>query len=91
MAATLSIKKRVNLTVICLSIVSIAVIGGLTYKSHMGQLQAGLRDLAENQNRLFDTILSADADGLARARSGLTRLDSLLGPFAEGKKDALLT
>src|SRR6266567_1372825 len=90
MAKAVTIKKRVNLTVICLCIASIALMSLFTYKNQQQQLREGLRDLANNESRLFQSILTADAEGLARAQSGLTRLDPLLGPFNAGKKDELL-
>ncbi len=49
-----------------------------------------LRDLPKNQSRLFQSILASDAEGLARAHIGLTRLDHLLRLFAAGKKEELL-
>ncbi|MCM2358634.1 MAG: methyl-accepting chemotaxis protein [Geobacteraceae bacterium] len=90
MAKTITIKKRVNLTVFSLAVVSITLMGLFAYKNQKQQLHEGLRDLAKNENRLFDTILAADAEGLARAQSGLTRLAPLLGPFTAGKKGELL-
>lgn len=90
MAENYSIKYRVNLTVICLCIGSIALMGLFAYTSQMDQLQKSLHDLAKNENRLFNSIINADAEGLGRAHAGLDRLDPLLRQFAAGKKDELL-
>jgi signal transduction histidine kinase len=90
MAATLSIKRKVIVTVISLCLVSIAVLVFFVYWYQMHQLRAGLRDQAKNEGTLFYTILAGDAEGLARAHIGLDRLDPLLRLFAAGDKDALL-
>jgi len=83
-------KNRVNLTFIGLSLASIALIGAFIYENQSAQLRNSLRDLARNESRLFQLIVDEDLKGLARAHFGLDRLDQLLKPFAEGRKDELL-
>ena len=90
MAQALTIKRRVNLTVLALCVVSIATMGLFSYTSERRQIKESLHDLANNESRLFQSILTADAEGLARAQTGLNRLELLLRPFAAGKKDELL-
>lgn len=91
MTNTVSIKKRVILTVSSVCIVSVALLGFIAYRNQMHQLREGLQDLAKNESQLFQSILVADAEGLARAHTGLDRLDSLLRPFAAGNRDELLS
>ena len=89
-ASSLTIKKRVNYTVLGLSLVTIALMGFFSYQSALRQVRESLHDLAKNENRLLQSILAADAQGLARAHSGLTRLEPLLRPFAAGNRSELL-
>lgn len=90
MVHTLTIKKRVILAVICVSIASTGLMALFSYKSQMNQLQESLHNLAKNENRLFQSIITADAEGLARAHTGLDRLDPLLTLFAAGNRAGLL-
>ncbi len=90
MKNNVTIKRRVIITVACLFLASTALMGFFAYRSQLHQLQEELKDLAKNENRLFDSILTADAEGLSRAHTGLTRLDPLLGLFAARKRDQLL-
>ncbi|MCM0081278.1 methyl-accepting chemotaxis protein [Geomonas sp. Red32] len=90
MFASWSIKKRVNTTILLLCLASIAAIALLAYQNQMHQLRESLQDLAKNEGRLFQSILVADSEGLARAHTGLDRLDSLLAPFAAGNRDQIL-
>jgi len=85
-----SIKRRVVLTVICLCLASIAILGLFTYQYQKHQMQEGLKDQARKDGHLFEAILNGDAEGLARAHTGLDKVDALLAPFAAGNKDALL-
>ena len=86
----LSIKRRLLLTITGLFFASTILVGLFDYTSQRKQLQDSLQDMAKNQYVLFETILAADAEGLARAQVGLTRLDSLLKPFAERNRESLL-
>jgi len=90
MSGTTSIKKRIVLSVVSLCLASIVLLGFFAYQHQMRQLRQGLQDLAKNQGGLFSSILTADAEGLARAHTGLDRLDVLLQPFAAGDREKLL-
>ncbi len=90
MFAMWSIKKRVVVSVLTLCLASITILGIFAYQYQMHQMREGLKDEASNNGRLFEAILKGDAEGLARAHTGLDRLDILLVPFAAGNKDALL-
>ncbi|HEY6873960.1 MAG TPA: PAS domain S-box protein [Geobacteraceae bacterium] len=90
MTQGLTIRKRVFITVACLLFASTALIGFLTHRYMMAGLREDLKDFAERENRLFSSILAADAEGLERAQIGLARLDPLLRLFADRKKGALL-
>jgi signal transduction histidine kinase len=90
MTQNLSIKSRLFLTIFFIFLASTTFMGIFSYTSQVNQLEESLKDLAKNQHRLFQTILMADAEGLARAQTGLTRLESLLTPFEEKNRDRLL-
>ncbi|UFS71430.1 methyl-accepting chemotaxis protein [Geomonas sp. RF6] len=90
MLKNLTIKKRVFLTLACICVMSVALISLITYQNQMRQLRESVKDLALNEHRLFQSIVSADAEGLARAHAGLDRLEPLLRPFAAKNKDELL-
>ena len=90
MFAASTIKQRVIVSVICICLASIAILGLFAYQHQMRQLRVGLQDQAKNDGRLFHSILAADAEGLARAHSGLSRVDAFLKPFAAGNKDQVL-
>ncbi|MBI5893995.1 MAG: methyl-accepting chemotaxis protein, partial [Deltaproteobacteria bacterium] len=86
----LTIKARVITTAICIFIISAAIMALFTYKSHMNQLIEVIKDKEQSELSLFPAQVSADADGLARALAGFTRMESLLKPFSERKKEELL-
>ncbi|TAN42151.1 MAG: methyl-accepting chemotaxis protein [Nitrospirae bacterium] len=62
----------------------------VTYKSQKDQFQGSIRDKVRNDVNLFPQQVAADAEGLARALAGFTRLESLLKPFAERNREELL-
>jgi signal transduction histidine kinase len=64
--------------------------GIFAYNTQMSQLHESLKDLAKNQKKLFQNILSVDAEGLALTNAGLTRLETLVRPFSEERKSELL-
>jgi len=90
MVMVLTIKRRLTATIVCIFFAGTAFMAFFTYRSQVNQLHESLKDLAKNQSMLFLNILSADAEGLARAHAGLTRLEILLKPFAEKKKSELV-
>lgn len=86
----LTIKRRVIVTITTIFFTSTMFMGFFTYHSQMNQLRDSLKDMAKNGNALFQNILAADAEGLARAHAGLDRLEMLLKPFAGKRRDELL-
>ncbi len=63
------------------------------FYSHLNQtrqVEQQFQDLAKNQNRLFESILAADEEGLRGTIAVLSRLRPLLGPLAEKDRSALL-
>ena len=89
MIENLTIKSRLFLAIFLIFVASTTFMGFFSYNRQVNQLEESLKGLAKNQCRLFQSILEADAEGLARAQTGLTRLESLLVPFA-GKDRARL-
>lgn len=85
-----SIRFRLVLTTGLIMLLSAACMGVYSYLNQSRQLQNRFRNLAENETRLFNTILQADGKGLSRALEGLSRLESLLKPLAAKDRTALL-
>ncbi len=90
MRSSLTIKRRLIITFVALFATSTTLMGVFSYRSAMNHLHEELKDLARNENRLFYTILTADAKGLARAQIGLSRLDPQLRLFARQDREGLL-
>lgn len=86
----MTIKSRLFLTLSTVIVLSTTCMGFYSYQTQIRQLHQKFKDLAKNENRLFAAILTADAEGLSRALSGLSRLEPLLAPLAEKNRDALL-
>ena len=86
----LTIKRRVIITVTGIFLASTALMGFFAYRGQVNQVRNSFRDMAKNESKLFQSILKGDADGLARAHTGLTKMDRLLGLFAAGKREELL-
>ncbi len=85
----MNIRRRVIVTITSIFFASTIFMGFFTYHGQKDQLRESLKDMAKNGNALFRNILAADAKGLARAHAGLNRLDTLLQPFAEKRRDEL--
>jgi len=90
MSISYVLKNRANLIAIFLCVVSVAFLGLISYNNQANYLHTSLQGLADSQSRLFQSIVKADIEGLARAHTGIDKLDQLLKPFASGKKDELL-
>ena len=90
MTTGMTIKGRFLLSVFIVVILSSLCMGVYSYRSQVAQLLLRFEDLAEQQNRLFETILNADAEGLRRATVGLSRLKTLREPLATRDRQALL-
>lgn len=86
----MTIKRRVLIAVAAFFAISNIFFGILTYQNAMEDLLEADQDFAKDQTNLFTSILAADAEGLARAHVGLTRLDPLLSLFAKRNRDRLL-
>lgn len=91
MTIGMTIKGRFLLTIGIVVIFSSVCMGIYSYRHQEGQLLRQFADLAEQENRLFGTILDADAEGLRRAISGLGRLEMFHAPLAAGDRAALLS
>src|SRR6266540_1625822 len=91
MVAQLTIKKRLLITVSVVLFLCATFVGLIAYVSHRHQLQKGFDDIGQNENNLYHSLLESDASGLARAHAGLDRVEILLRPFAERKREALLS
>ena len=74
MTIGMTIKGRFLLTVIVVAVLSSICMGVYSYQNQSAQLLQRFENLAEQENHLFMTILDADAEGLRRAVSGLSRL-----------------
>ena len=90
MTVSMTIKSRLLLTIGVVVILSSLGMGVYSYQNQVTQLLHRHRNLASQQHRLFTAILSADAEGLRRAVSGLSRLEALRHPLATRDRNALL-
>ena len=91
MTVGMTIKGRFLLTLGVVVVLSSLCMGVYSYQNQATQLLQRFEELAEQENRLFGTILNADAEGLRRATSGLSRLEAFRAPLAAGDRAALLT
>lgn len=90
MTSSMTIKSRLLLTIGIVVILSSIGMGIYSYQNQVAQLLHRHENLAAQQNRLFTTILDADAEGLRRAISGLSRLETLRAPLAARDRESLL-
>jgi methyl-accepting chemotaxis protein len=86
----MSIKMRTIITVVVVFFVTSAVMSFVTYQSQMNQLKESLNDKMKNDFNLLPSQILNDADGLARGIAGFSKMQSLLKPFAERDREALL-
>ncbi len=89
MTLGLTIRKRVIITAVFLFFAGTVSMGVLIYRHTMDDLLEDLKEFPAHQSKLFDSILNADAEGLARAQAGFARVDSLLRPFAARRRRVL--
>ncbi|HWI40889.1 MAG TPA: hypothetical protein VNX25_05320, partial [Verrucomicrobiae bacterium] len=75
MVKGMSIRKRISLAVACIFVVTTAATAFFSYENQLRQLEVSLADMPKNEISLFESMITADAEGLARAHIGLTRLD----------------
>jgi methyl-accepting chemotaxis protein len=83
-------KSRVILVLAAVFVVCSAVMGAYNYQSQDRQLNEALTaQVAANLN-LFPSLIESDAEGLARAAAGFSKVEELMRLTAEGKRDELL-
>ena len=90
MTIGMTIKGRFLLTICVVAVLSSVGMGVYSYQNQVAQLLYRFEALAEQENHLLGTILHADAEGLRRAASGLSRLEAFLAPLAVRDRNALL-
>ncbi|HXV21978.1 MAG TPA: methyl-accepting chemotaxis protein [Desulfuromonadales bacterium] len=83
-------KSRVILVLVAVFVCCSAVMGVFNYRSQDRQLRETLVSKMEGALNLFPSLIEADAEGLARALAGFSKIDSLMRLQAEGKRDELL-
>ncbi|MDH3960021.1 MAG: ATP-binding protein [Desulfuromonadales bacterium] len=91
MTIGMTIKARFLLTIIVVAVLSSVCMGVYSYQNQSTQLLRRFENLAAQENQLLRTILEADAEGLRRAGSGLSRLELFHTPLAAEDRAALLT
>jgi methyl-accepting chemotaxis protein len=85
-----SLKTRVVLSLAAVLSATILVVAVFSAQSQERNLLDAASGEMTTAVALFGTSVEADAEGLARALTGLTRVEALLAPFAAGDHDALL-
>ncbi|TNF50151.1 MAG: HAMP domain-containing protein [Deltaproteobacteria bacterium] len=91
MTIGMTIKARFLLTITVVALLSCVCMGVYSYQNQSEQLLQRFENLADQENQLLRTILAADAEGLRRAASGLSRLEVFHAPLATEDRAALLT
>lgn len=91
MTIGMTIKARFLLTITVVALLSCVCMGVYSHQNQSEQLLQRFENLADQENQLLRTILAADAEGLRRAASGLSRLEVFHAPLATEDRAALLT
>ena len=86
MTVSMTIKGRLILTLVAVVLLSGLCVGVYSYLDQTKQLLHRYETLAEQENRLFTTILEADAEGLRRATAGLSRHEVFRTLLAAGDR-----
>ena len=90
MTVGMTIKGRLLLTLVAVVLLSSLCVGVYSYLNQTDQLLYRYETLAEQENRLFGTILESDAEGLRRATAELSRHETLRALLAAGDRAGLL-
>jgi len=90
MSIDMTIKGRLLLTIGAIVLLSIICTGIYSYQSQKLQLQHRFSSLAKSENRLFESILHAEQEGLNQAIAGFSRLELFQAPLADKKREELL-
>lgn len=90
MSIDMTIKGRLLLTIGAIALLSIVCMGIYSYQRQKLQLQHRFSTLAKSENRLFESILHAEAEGLGQAIAGFSRLELFLVPLADKNREGLL-
>lgn len=90
MLKDLTIKKRMIMVAVGIFIASSVFMVFFTRCNQQQQLRETLTGEAKSGLALFPSQVTVDAEGLARALAGFTRLENLLRPFAEKNRKVLL-
>lgn len=90
MSIDMTIKGRLLLTIGAIALLNIVCMGIYSYQSQKLQLQHRFSTLAKSENRLFESILHAEQEGLGRAIAGFSRLELFLAPLADKNRKGLL-
>lgn len=88
---TMNFRNRIRATLVGTFAAVLLVAATTDYFSARRQVEEQLAQRATGSLNTFQNQLASDGEGLARALAGLTRVESLLGPFAARDRDALLT
>ena len=90
MSIDMTIKGRLLLTIGAIALLSIVCMGIYSYQSQKLQLQHHFSTLAKSENRLFESILHAEQEGLRQAIAGFSRLELFRAPLAAKNREGLL-
>ena len=82
-------RKYLVLAVLFVLLLAACVTG--TYLLQTGQMRDLLLAEAKRNNEVFQAQITSDAEGLARALAGLTRIEPLLAGLAEKNREKLLS
>ena len=87
----LTIKQKLLLTSVCFLLISISSIGIITYFYETAEFEEEFNRVAHTQSRNFYNNLSGEAEDMSGIHAALSRVESLLTPFARRDREQLLS
>ena len=85
-----SFQFKIGMVLLAVFLCCSGVMIWFSYHSQLEQLQNSLTAEMEGNLNLFPTLIKADAEGLARAQAGYSKVETLMQLFARGDREALL-
>jgi methyl-accepting chemotaxis protein len=85
----LSFQGRIFFALAASFIAMLVTAGALTYFMQIGQLKKSLDAQMRGDERVFETQIASDAEGLGRALTATSRIDHLLDAFIAKNRDEL--
>ena len=85
-----SFRRRILFTLVGSFVAMLSTAAALIYVTQIGQLRTSLDAQMRGDERVFLTQIASDAEGLERALTATTRIDTLLDTFEARNREQLL-